>query len=135
MQPTTSCRNYFENILPDQVKSNQAYKDLRYHKWKTAEKKIDDRTDVAGIQIRFLNNVPYYVLGFSGDSDSKESAGNAGDTGSLGGEDPLEKGMAIHPSILAWRIQWTEEPGGLQSTGSQRIGHDWHFPLFTIFRR
>ena len=43
---------------------------------------------------------------------------------SLGGEDPLEKGMAIHPSILAWRIQWTEEPGGLQSTGSQRIGHD-----------
>ena len=63
-------------------------------------------------------------MGFSGDSDSKESAGNAGDTGSLGGEDPLEKGMAIHPSILAWRIQWTEEPGGLQSTGSQRIGHD-----------
>ena len=43
---------------------------------------------------------------------------------SLGGEDPLEKGMAIHPSILAWRILWTEEPGGLQSMGSQRIGHD-----------
>ena len=44
---------------------------------------------------------------------------------SLGQEDPLEKGMAIHSSILAWRIQWTEEPGGLQSMGSQRIGHDW----------
>ena len=43
---------------------------------------------------------------------------------SLGGEDPLEKGMAIHPSVLAWRILWTEEPGGLQSMGSQRIGHD-----------
>ena len=85
MQPTTSFRNYFKNILPDQVKSNQAYKDLRYHKWKTAEEKIDDRTDVAGIQIRFLNSVPYYVLGFSGESDSKESAGNAGDTGSIPG--------------------------------------------------
>ena len=44
---------------------------------------------------------------------------------SLGWEDPLEKGMATHSSILAWRIPWTEEPGGLQSTGSQRVGHDW----------
>ena len=43
---------------------------------------------------------------------------------SLGWEDPLEKGMATHSSILAWRIPWTEEPDGLQSTGSQRIGHD-----------
>ena len=39
-------------------------------------------------------------------------------------EDPLEKGMATHSSILAWRIPWTEEPGGLQSTGSQRVRHD-----------
>ena len=38
---------------------------------------------------------------------------------SLGGEDPLEKGMAAHSSILAWRIPWTEEPGGLQSIGPQ----------------
>ena len=43
---------------------------------------------------------------------------------SLGQEDPLEKEMAIHSSILAWRIPWTEEPGRLQSTGSQRVGHD-----------
>ena len=43
---------------------------------------------------------------------------------SLGQEDPLEKGIAIHSSILAWRIPWTEEPGELQSTGSQRVGHD-----------
>ena len=43
---------------------------------------------------------------------------------SLGQEDPLEKGMATHSSILAWRIPWTEEPGGLQSMGWQRIGHD-----------
>ena len=44
---------------------------------------------------------------------------------SLGLEGTLEKGMAIHSSILAWRIPWTEEPGGLQSVGSQRVGHDW----------
>ena len=43
---------------------------------------------------------------------------------SLGWEDPLEKEMATQSSILAWRIPWTEEPGGLQSTGSQRVGHD-----------
>ena len=42
----------------------------------------------------------------------------------LGQDDPLEKEMASHPSILAWRIPWTEEPGGLQCTGSQRVGHD-----------
>ena len=43
---------------------------------------------------------------------------------SLGWEDPLEKEMATHSSILAWRIPWTGEPGGLQSTGSQRVRHD-----------
>ena len=42
---------------------------------------------------------------------------------SLGQEDPLEKGMATPSSILTWRIPWTEEPGGIQSTGSQRVGH------------
>ena len=43
---------------------------------------------------------------------------------SLGWKDPLEKGMATHSSILAWRIPWTEEPGRLQLMGSQRVGHD-----------
>ena len=43
---------------------------------------------------------------------------------SLGGENPLEKGMANHSSILAWRIPWTEEHGGLQSMGSHRVRHD-----------
>ena len=43
---------------------------------------------------------------------------------SLGGEDALEKEMATHSSIFAWRIPWTEEPGGLQSMGSQRVQHD-----------
>ena len=42
----------------------------------------------------------------------------------LGWEDPLEEGMAAHSCILAWRIPWTEEPGGLQSTGLQRVRHD-----------
>ena len=43
---------------------------------------------------------------------------------SLGGEDPLEKEMTTHPSILAWRIPWTEEPGRLESMGSQKTGHN-----------
>ena len=43
----------------------------------------------------------------------------------LGREDPLEEGMATHSNIVAWRIPWMEEPGGLQSVGSQRVGHNW----------
>ena len=43
---------------------------------------------------------------------------------SQGQEDSLEKGMATHSSILAWRIPWTDKPGGLQSIGSKRVGHD-----------
>ena len=43
---------------------------------------------------------------------------------SLGWEDPLEKEMATHSSIFAWKISWTEDPGGLQSMGSQRVGHN-----------
>ena len=56
-----------------------------------------------------------------GGSDGRESACNAGDPGSLGQEDPLEKGTATHSSILAWRISWIEEPSGLQSMGSQEL--------------
>ena len=56
------------------------------------------------------------LTGFRGSSGGKESACNAGD---LGWEDPLEEGRATHSSLLAWRIPWTEEPGGLQSMGSQ----------------
>ena len=63
--------------------------------------------------------------GFPGGSIGKESACNAGDqVQSLGGEDALEKGVATHSSIFAWRIPWTEEPGRLWSMGSQRAGHD-----------
>ena len=51
---------------------------------------------------------------------------------SLGGEDPSEKGMATHSSILAWRIPWTEEPGRLQSMGLQRVGHDQATSTLTL---
>ena len=54
---------------------------------------------------------------------------------SLGQEDPLEKEMATHSSILAWRIPWTEEPGRLQSTGSQRVRHDWATSLTFTFSK
>ena len=55
----------------------------------------------------------------------KAIAGDPRDAGLIPGfEDPLEEGMATHSSILTWRITWTEEPGGLQSMGSQRAGHD-----------
>ena len=49
----------------------------------------------------------------------------------LGCKDPLEKGTATHSSILAWRIPWTEEPGGLQSIRLQRVGHDWVTNTYT----
>ena len=52
------------------------------------------------------------------------NAGDARDIRSLGQEDPLEEEMATHSSILAWKIPWTEESGGLQFMGSQRVGHD-----------
>ena len=50
---------------------------------------------------------------------------------SLGWEDPLERGMVTHSSILAWRIPWTEEPGQLQSMGLQRVGHDYSNLAYT----
>ena len=53
------------------------------------------------------------------------NAGDVRDAGLISGqEDPLEEGMTIHSSILAWRIPWTEEPGGLQYIGSERVRHD-----------
>ena len=62
-------------------------------------------------------------MGFHGGSDSKESVCDMEDPGLiLGWEDPLEKGMATHSSILAWRIPWTEERGGPPSMGLQRVG-------------
>ena len=64
--------------------------------------------------------------GFPGSLDGKASAYNAGDPGLIpgSGRRPLEKEMATHSSIHAWKIPWTKEPGGLQSMGLQRVGHD-----------
>ena len=63
---------------------------------------------------------------FPGGSDGEESACSAGKpVQSLGWEDPLEKEMVTHSSILGWRIPWTEELDGLPSMGSHRVGHDW----------
>ena len=60
-----------------------------------------------------------------GGSDDKEFACNTGDlVQSLDQEDPLEKGKATHSSVLAWRIPWTEVPGGIQFVGLQRVGHN-----------
>ena len=64
-------------------------------------------------------------VSFPGGSDSKESACNVGDLGLIPGSgNSVEKGMATHSSIFAWRIPWTEEPGGLQSMRLQRVRHD-----------
>ena len=66
-----------------------------------------------------------FTFTFIHSSVDTESACNAGDwVQSLSQEDPLEKGMATHSSTFAWKIPWTEEPGGLQSNGLQRVGQD-----------
>ena len=68
-------------------------------------------------------------------SDGKESACNVGDQDSfLSREDPLEKGMATHSSILAWNISWTEKCGGLLSMGLQRFGHDCATNTFFLLK-
>ena len=72
-------------------------------------------------------NIDVYsiCMGFPGGSAVKNPpAMQETQVQSLGREDPLEEDMATHSSILAWRIPWTEEPGGLQSMGSKRVGHD-----------
>ena len=74
---------------------------------------------------RVRHNLTTKPKGFPGDSVGGESACmQEPQVHPLGQEDPLEKGVATHSSILAWRIPHTEEPGGLQSMGSQRVGDD-----------
>ena len=72
--------------------------------------------------------------GFHRGSDSKEPACTGTWVQSLCREDPLEKGTAAHSSIPAWRMPWTEEPGGLQSMRSQRVGPDWVTNTYTSWR-
>ena len=72
-----------------------------------------------------LSTVAIFYILCLGSSDGKASAYNAGDPDSISvSEDLLEKEMATHSSILAWKIPWTEDPGRLQSIGWQRAGHD-----------
>jgi len=76
-----------------------------------------------------VNHNSYYIAGASQVGlvvkNLPASVGDLRDAGLiLGREDPLEVGTTTHSSILAWRIPWTEEPGGLPSTGSQRVEHD-----------
>ena len=70
-------------------------------------------------------------------SAGKESACNAGGTGDMGRyldwDNSLEKEMAAHSSTLAWKIPWTEEPGELQSMGSQRVGYDWATKTYHLY--
>ena len=78
-----------------------------------------------GFHVLLFLIYPLLSQGFPGGSDRKASACNAGDPGSiLCPEDPLEKEMATHSSILAWKIPWSEEPDRLQSLGLQRVRHD-----------
>ena len=75
-------------------------------------------------------------LGFTGSSDGKESACNAGNLGSIPGlEVPLEEGLATHSSILAWRIPWTEEPGGLQRVRHAKRSTNEQRDLLYILRK
>ena len=72
-----------------------------------------------------FSNIYSVIMGFPGGSVIKNlPAKQETRVQSLVQDDPLEKGMATHSSIPAWRIPWTEEPDGLQSMGSQRVGHD-----------
>ena len=69
---------------------------------------------------------PWGEKGFPGGDSGKESACNAGDSSLITGLGRSPGGGYGNSSILAWRIPWTEEPGGLQSMGSRRVGHDFH---------
>ena len=87
----------------------------------------DDSLPLLSPFASFSSSYPFLQMinTFPDGSDSKESACNAEDPGSIPvSGNPLEKEMATHSSIVAWEIPWTEEPGGLQSKGSQGVGHD-----------
>ena len=71
-----------------------------------------------------INHIPELLASLVAQSVKNLPAVQETRVQTLGREDPLEKEMANHSSILAWKISWTVEPGGLQSMGSQRVGHD-----------
>ena len=93
--------------------------------WTEQSVGLQSRTRLSTFHFHFQVEMRVYTyMGFPGGSDGKDSACNARDWGLIpgSGRSPGE-GNATHSSILAWRIPWTEEPGGLQSTGSQRAEH------------
>ena len=73
--------------------------------------------------------------GFTGGSDSNQPAMQETQVRSLSQEDPLEKGMATHSSLLVWRILWTKEPGWLQSIESQKVRHNRASDTFTFMAK
>ena len=104
-------------------------------KYQPEEKAMAQRSQVICPEwnSKFMLSIDTPTRGFPGGSIGKESACNEEDPGSpLGREDPLETGMATHSSILAWKIPWAEEPGGLQFMGLQRVRNDWVITTFTI---
>ena len=86
--------------------------------------KIDFLISVEHSRISDLINCTLVIKGFPGGSVKNRPSMQETRVLSLGLEDPLEKRMATHSSIFAWRILWTEEPGGLQSMGWKKVGHD-----------
>ena len=85
-------------------------------------------------KIQFVYIYIYLLLGFPCSSVGKNlPAVQETWVWSLGWEDPLEKEMATHSSILVWKISWTEELGGLQSMGSQRVRHDWVINTYLLY--
>ena len=89
--------------------------------------------------VTFINFLSLQILlwSFPGDSDGKESACNARDLGLIPMWDPLEKGMATHSSVLAWRIPWVEEPGGatVSMTYGQRFSAEDPFNFLSQYRK
>ena len=85
------------------------------------------------VNVAYKNWCRIWLKAVMSGSGGRESACNAWDQGSIHfQEDPLEKGMATHSSILAWKNPWTEEVGRVQSMGSQRVRHDWVTNTITI---
>ena len=121
MAKPSEYKHIISSILSSPLSSSLKKK----HKWSTKHMK----RSLVSLAIREMKCKITMIYCFtltrsvSGGSDSKESACNAGYQ-FLGWEGPLEKEMAAHSSILAWRISWTEEPGGLQCMALQRVGHD-----------
>ena len=110
--------------IPGTAKSGRTDQAKESDRWGLSEVERD-HARTCGIQIAFI----YNYLGYSQSKVAQivKNLPRMQETQVhfLGLKDPLQRGMATHSSILAWRIPWTKEPGGLQSTGSQRVGHDW----------